>query len=124
VGERVSLAQPARWRKHRHVAGAERRRHLAPFRDDYGADQARRNEVRVLVHGQNRHPVGRIIRESEPAIHFADRIGERPTARYNEQSTVPGGGADRRKRGIEVFAVCQDAATKLHDHLGGRSIVV
>jgi hypothetical protein len=68
--------------------------------------------------------VGRIIRESKPAIHFTDCIGEWPAARYNDQSTVPGGGADRGERGIEVFAVRQHAATKLHDHLGGRSAVV
>jgi hypothetical protein len=123
VRERVGLVQPARGRKHRHVSGADRRRHLARPRDEHRADQARRDEVRVLVHGQNRHPVGRIIREPKPAIHFADRISERPAARNNEQATVPGSSADRRERGIEVFAVRQHAATKLHDHLGSRSAV-
>jgi hypothetical protein len=68
--------------------------------------------------------VGRIIRESKPAIHFTDRISERAAARYNEQPTATGGRGDRRERRIEVLAVRQHTTTKLHDHLGGGSAVV
>ena len=94
---------------------AKRGGDLARVLDERAAGQPRRDEMRVLIHGQHGHPVRRIIGEPEPPIHFADRVGEGPAARHDQQSTRAGGGADRRERGVEMFSARQQPAAELHD---------
>ena len=59
----------------------------------------------------------RVVGEPEPAVHFADRVGERPASGHDQQRTLAGRGGNRRERGIEVLGVRQHAAAKFHDGL-------
>jgi hypothetical protein len=66
--------------------------------------------------------VCRIIGEPEPAIHLAYGVGEQPTARHHQQSTVPRGSTDRRECGVEMTGVREDASAELHHDLDTRSV--
>jgi len=59
VRQRIGVAQPAVRRKHRNRSRVDRGYHLRRTSYDHAAAQARRDEVRVLIHGEHRHPVRR-----------------------------------------------------------------
>ena len=118
VGQRVGFAQPSIGREHRDTDRASSATaDLARFRDDHAARQPCRDEMRVLVHGQHRHPVRRIIGEMEIAIHLAHGIGERSSSRHDQQPPRPRGRADRCERGVEELGVRQQRAAQLDDRV-------
>jgi hypothetical protein len=125
VGKGVGLAQPAIRREHRDLTNGrvERRANLVPLRDEHAAGKPRGKKMRVLVHRQQGHPVRRISRNPDPAIDLAHRVGEWSAARNDQQAPFPAGRADRRKGGIEVLGVRENAAADLHDNVDdGRAL--
>jgi hypothetical protein len=115
--KRVGVLQPARRCEHRYLSTVQRSCDVLWRCDQRACRQTRCDEVRHLVHGQYRHPVGGVVRKPEPSIDITHRVGERSAARHDEQSTRSCRRCDRVEHAIEVSAVQQEAATQFHDSI-------
>jgi hypothetical protein len=73
------------------------------------------DEVRVLVHGQYRHPVSRFVREPEAKIEVTNGVRRRPSTRNNQQRSPAIRGCNLGEDCIEALWLSQQAATHLHD---------
>src|SRR5439155_6701864 len=88
--------------------------------DPRGRGRQLGEQVSVLVHGEDRHPVrGRVV-EPEPAVGPAHGVGERPAARDHHQRPRPAEGAQHDHEPPEGRGAVAQAAADLEDPLRPR----
>src|SRR5512134_379449 len=90
---------------------------LARGADHLPSRQPRRDELRVLIHRQDCHPMSRVVRETDLTIDVADQVGERTTARNHEKREVSAYCLDLPEDGVEPAVSCQQPATNLYDRI-------
>jgi len=95
-------------------------RDLARLGDQRRAGQPRRDEVRVLIHREHRHPVRRGIGESEATVGVADSIGERPTTRNDQKRVRWRSGLQGCEHRFENVRRREDTAAELYDGFDER----
>jgi hypothetical protein len=101
--KRIGFAHPSIRGEHGNAAFVERSANVVRSRHQLAGWQPRRDEMRVLVHCQDRHPVGGLVREAEQVIHLAHRVGERTASGNHGQRDTPAGLEDLRQNVLEVF---------------------
>jgi hypothetical protein len=73
------------------------------------------DEVRVLIHRQNGHPVSDVVGEHKPPIHIPDSVRKWPSAGNNEQRDLTACKGNLGEDPVEVFRPCQQSTTDLYD---------
>ena len=118
--QRIRVEQPARRRDHRQAAGLDRLENRARIVDhDRGAAQPRRDQVRILIHREDGHPVRGRLRQSHPAIHAADGIREGPATRHDHEAAGLRRRGRGRERAVENLDVSDERSADLDDDVDG-----
>lgn len=114
--ERIFFAQPRIGCQHWNTLRREGTVNIVGTRHQDTHWQPRCDDVRVLIHCEDRHPMRSIIAERQRAIDIAHRICERAATWYNQQRYMATGSGYLRKDGIEVSGSCKQAAADFDDN--------